>query len=94
MTPRLLVRNGSQYKLLQHEKCELVFGDIENNNAVKPEATAKNTKFVPRNNPNTYRNDFLKPYAAPKPAVLNTPGPGVTINRNTEMAKVSMQLSS
>ncbi|GIS84519.1 MAG: hypothetical protein CM1200mP16_08190 [Nitrospina sp.] len=34
MTPRLLVRNGSQSKLLQHEKCELVFGDIENNNAV------------------------------------------------------------
>ena len=34
ITPRLLVRNGSQSKLLQHEKCELVFGDIENNNAV------------------------------------------------------------
>ena len=34
MTPRLLVRNGSQSKLLQHDKCELVFGDIENNNAV------------------------------------------------------------
>lgn len=34
MTPRLLVRNGSQSKLLQQEKCELVFGDIENKNAV------------------------------------------------------------
>jgi hypothetical protein len=46
---------------------------------------------VPRNRPNTYLNDFLKPYAAPKPAVLKTPGPGVTINKNTEIAKVSIQ---
>ena len=29
MTPRLLVRNGAKSKLLQKEKCELVFGDVE-----------------------------------------------------------------
>ena len=34
ITPRLLVRNESQSKLLQQEKCELVFGDVENKNAV------------------------------------------------------------
>ena len=34
MTPRLLVRNGAQSKLLQKEKCELVFGDVDDNTAV------------------------------------------------------------
>ena len=34
ITPRLLVRHGSESKLIQQEKCELVFGDIENKNAV------------------------------------------------------------
>ena len=34
MTPRLLVRNGSQSKLLQQEKCELVFGDVDDKTAV------------------------------------------------------------
>ena len=34
MTPRLLVRHGAQSKLLQKEKCELVFGDVEDNTAV------------------------------------------------------------
>ena len=34
MTPRLLVRNGAQSKLLKKEKCELVFGDVEDNTAV------------------------------------------------------------
>ncbi len=34
MTPRLLVRNGSQSKLLQQEKCELVFGEVDDKTAV------------------------------------------------------------
>ena len=34
MTPRLLVRNGAQSKLLQQEKCELVFGDVDDKTAV------------------------------------------------------------
>ena len=34
MTPRLLVRNGAQTKLLQQEKCELVFGDVHDKSAV------------------------------------------------------------
>ena len=66
----------------------------DSNTAIRPEATAKKTKFVPRNKPKTQRNDFLKPYAAPNPAVLNTPGPGVIINKNTEIAKVSIQSNS
>ena len=28
LTPRLLVRNGAQSKLLQQEKCDLVFGEL------------------------------------------------------------------
>ena len=35
MTPRLLVRNGSQSKLLQQEKCELVFGEVDDKTAVQ-----------------------------------------------------------
>ncbi len=34
ITPRLLVRNGSQSKLLQQKNCELVFGDVEDKNVV------------------------------------------------------------
>jgi len=34
MTPRLLVRNGAQTKLHQKEKCELVFGNVDDNTAV------------------------------------------------------------
>ena len=34
MTPRLLVRNGSQSKLLQQEKCELVYGEVDDKTAV------------------------------------------------------------
>ena len=33
-TPRLLVRNGSDYKVMQQDKCEIVHGDIENDNAL------------------------------------------------------------
>ena len=32
---------------------------IESNIAIKPVATARKTKFVPRNKPKTQRNDFL-----------------------------------
>ena len=35
MTPRLLVRNGSQSKLLQQEKCELIFGEVDDKTAVQ-----------------------------------------------------------
>ena len=35
MTPRLLVRNGAQSKLLQQEKCELVFGEVDDKTAVQ-----------------------------------------------------------
>ena len=34
MTPRLLVRHGAQSKLLQQEKCELVFGEVDDKTAV------------------------------------------------------------
>ena len=34
ITPRLLVRNGAQTKLHQKGKCELVFGNVEDNTAV------------------------------------------------------------
>ena len=33
-TPRLLVRNGSDHKVIQQDKCEIVHGDIENDNAL------------------------------------------------------------
>ena len=35
ITPRLLVRNGSQSKLLQQEKCDLVFGEVDDKTAVQ-----------------------------------------------------------
>ena len=34
-TPRLLVREGSDYKVLQPDKCEIVQGNIDNNDAIK-----------------------------------------------------------
>ena len=34
MTPRLLVRNGAQSKLLQQDKCELVYGEVDDKTAV------------------------------------------------------------
>ena len=34
-TPRLLVRNGSEHKVMQPEKCEIVAGDIDNEVAIK-----------------------------------------------------------
>ena len=33
-TPRLLVRKGSEYKVIQSEKCEIVSGDIDDENAL------------------------------------------------------------
>ena len=35
ITPRLLVRDGSGSKVLQPEKCEIVIGDVENDEAVQ-----------------------------------------------------------
>ena len=35
MTPRLLVRHGAQSKLLQQEKCELVFGEVDDKTAIQ-----------------------------------------------------------
>ena len=34
-TPRLLVREGSEYKVLQPDKCEIIQGDIDDNDAIK-----------------------------------------------------------
>ena len=34
-TPRLLVREGSDYKVLQPDKCEIVQGNIDDNDAIK-----------------------------------------------------------
>jgi len=34
MTPRLLVRNGAQSKLLQQDKCELIYGEVDDKTAV------------------------------------------------------------
>ena len=34
-TPRLLVRKNSDYKVMQSDKCELITGDIDNDNALK-----------------------------------------------------------
>ena len=34
-TPRLLVRSGSDHKVVQQDKCEIIHGDIENDNALK-----------------------------------------------------------
>ena len=35
ITPRLLVRDGSESKVLQPDKCEIVIGDVENDKAVQ-----------------------------------------------------------
>ena len=35
ITPRVLVRNGSENKLLQPDKTECIFGDIENKSSIK-----------------------------------------------------------
>ena len=35
IVPRLLIRKGSEYKLLQAEQCELVFGDISHDSAIR-----------------------------------------------------------
>ena len=35
ITPRLLVRDGSESKVLQPDKCEIVIGDVENDEAVQ-----------------------------------------------------------
>ena len=34
-TPKLLVRNGSEHKVMQSEKCEIVIGDIDDEAAIK-----------------------------------------------------------
>ena len=34
-TPRLLVRKNSEYKVMQSDKCEIITGDIDNDNALK-----------------------------------------------------------
>tara|TARA_Y100001968_G_scaffold146671_1_gene134157 strand:- start:3604 stop:4560 length:957 start_codon:yes stop_codon:yes gene_type:complete len=34
-TPRLLVRKNSDYKVMQSDKCEIITGDIDNDNALK-----------------------------------------------------------
>ena len=34
-TPRLLVRKNSGYKVMQSDKCEIITGDIDNDNALK-----------------------------------------------------------
>jgi len=38
-TPRLLVRKGSEYKVIQSEKCEIISGDIDDENAIKETLT-------------------------------------------------------
>ena len=35
ITPRLLVREGSESKVLQPDKCEIVIGDVENNEVIQ-----------------------------------------------------------
>ena len=37
--PRLLVRKGSEYKVIQSEKCEIISGDIDDENAIKETLT-------------------------------------------------------
>ena len=34
-TPRLLVRKNSDYKVMQSDKCEIITGDIDNDNALE-----------------------------------------------------------
>ena len=34
-TPRLLVRKNSDYKVMQSDKCEIITGDIDSDNALK-----------------------------------------------------------
>ena len=34
-TPRLLVREGSENKVIQKDKCEIITGDIDNDSALK-----------------------------------------------------------
>ena len=62
--------------------------------ADKPEITANATAFVPKNRPVTYRMPRQGPKADPTPAVDNTPGPGVSSNKKTAVANVSIVQSS